>query len=511
MTLLSLPYRIGRRIFTTDVTVVAGGQLVQQALSLVTGIMVGRMVGAAGYGLINIVRNIYSPLQILAPLGLDLALLKYVGRGDRDLASTNRIVRRLRIIVLSVNLALALITGLGVGRILMGRVYHYPNFDVMLLITMIALPIASDLAVLGAYYRSRGRPASFALLTLYVQPLVRLALIGLAFFVSPTPEAVITIGTLQVAVSAICVGAHFAKWRKADGAEPGAVASVEQSAEERRMVTVILSDSIWMAVSLFVYGMMRFVDILVLGAYAPARVVGAYAALSTLAQLVSVWPMASSQTLGPKISQHFHAGDMAALRRALNDYIQFASVMAGFLFGGVAGFGDHLDLLFGKSFVFQPAIAFLMPLGYLISATLGPMGYSLSMTGKHRAELVFLIVGAIVLWLACYLLVPRYWDVGAALSVCVAFTIVNVLRFLWVGRTLGFIPGRLWDFAPPIIAAGLAYAARLAMDALLPRTLPTLILGCVVYAAAFAGAAYQFLLTGEGRAKVRSLLGIGAA
>ena len=51
-------------------------------------------LAAAGFGLVNIVRNILAPLQILAPLGLDLALLKYIGREDRDVESTHRILRR---------------------------------------------------------------------------------------------------------------------------------------------------------------------------------------------------------------------------------------------------------------------------------------------------------------------------------------------------------------------------------------------------------------------------------
>jgi O-antigen/teichoic acid export membrane protein len=215
--------------------------------------------------------------------------------------------------------------------------------------------------------------------------------------------------------------------------------------------------------------------------------------------------MASSQTLGPNISRHYHAGDFVALRQALNEYIHFSSVMSGFLFAGVAAFGDHLDLLFGPSFHFRPLIAFLMPLGYLISATLGPMGYALSMTGRHRVELVILTIGAVALWALCLLLIPRYGDVGAATAVCASFTLVNLLRFVWVGRTLGFVPGRLADLAPPVIATALSFGVKLGILAHLPRTLPVLLLGCVVYALAYAGVAYKFLLGEDGRAKIRAV------
>lgn len=501
------------RLTRSDVTVIAGGQLMQQGLSLLTSVVIGQMIGAAGYGLVNLVRNVLTPLQIIAPLGLDVALLKYIGRGDRDLESTHRILRRLRLVVFAVNLPVALVTGLGVGHILMTRVYRYPHFDVMLLITLLALPLTADIAVLSAYYRSRQRPAAFAVITLYLQPLVRLVLVALAFRFARDPAAVVCVGTIQVAVSAVCLWTSFALWRRRDaraaaGTPPAASAAPTHQRDEWRVARVILGDSVWMSVNMFVYGMMRFVDVLVLGAFASAAVVGSYTALASVAQLVSIWPIAASQTLGPNISRHYHAGDYPAVRKALNDYIRLASVMSGFLFAGVAAFGDHLDLLFGHSFHFRPLIAFLMPLGYLVSAALAPMGYALSMTGRHRAELLILIIGGAVLGMLCYLLVPTYGDVGAATAVCCSFALVNIIRFLWVGRTLGFVPGRIADLAPPVIAALLAYGVKLCLVLPLPRTLPALLFGCVVYGLAYAGVAYKLLLDEAGRAKVQALYGL---
>lgn len=498
------------RLTKSDTLVVAGGQLVQQALALVTGVIVGRMIGAAGYGVVNIVRNILTPLIVLAPLGLDLALLKYIGRGDRTLESTHQVLRRLRLVVLAVNLPIALVAGLGGGRVLMAHVYRYPHFDVMLFVALLALPLVADIAVLSAYYKSRQRPAAFALRTLYLQPVVRLALVGLAFLFARSAEAVVCIGTIQVAISAVVVRTSFARWRRREAEAPKAASGGSLQGDEWKAARTILSDSLWMSLNMFVYGMMRYVDVLVLGAFAAASVVGSYTALGSVAQLVAVWPMASSQTLGPNISRYYHARDYAAVRRSLGEYLHFSSVMSGFLFAGVAAFGDHLDLLFGHSFHFRPLIAFLMPLGYLISATLGPTGFALSMTGRHRAELVVLILGSAALWLLCVVLIPPFGDVGAATAVCLSFTLVNVMRFLWVGRTLGFIPGRLADLAPPVIATALAFGIKLAILAELPRTLPALLLACVLYALAYALVAYRFLLGEDGRARVNALHGLRA-
>ncbi len=498
-----------KRLMGSDVAVIAFGQLLQQILTVGTGVAIARMLQSSGYGVVNIARNIFIPLAILAPIGLDAALLKFIGRGDRDLASTKRIVTRLRLIVLAINLPVALLGGLLFGRVLMDHVYRYDQFDLMLTITLLALPISADLAVLGAYYRSRNRPGSFSLMTLYVQLAARVVLVILAMAFAPTTLTVVMINSAQMAISGVFVWVHFGLWNRSDAAKATPAAPVKDPEilkAERAMTKTILGDSVWMATSMFVYGMMRFVDILVLGAFAPARVVGAYAALSTVAQLVQVWPQATSQTLGPTVSRLYYAGDLQGMKRELSDYLQFASIAAGFIFGGVAAFGSQLDLIFGKSFVFLPGIALLMPLGYLLSATLSPMGFALSMTGRHRAELVILAVGGVVLLGGCYLLAPRWQAIGTAGAVCLAFAVINISRFVYVAKTIGFVPGKLVDFVPPVVAVVVAYLSQKLMVATLPHNLISLMAGCVVYTVGYCGLIYVMFIRGEGRQRLNKLL-----
>ena len=61
-----------------DVVVTAGGLVFQQAAQFLVGIYIARSLGATAYGGISVARNIVALLALLAPLGLDLALLKYL-------------------------------------------------------------------------------------------------------------------------------------------------------------------------------------------------------------------------------------------------------------------------------------------------------------------------------------------------------------------------------------------------------------------------------------------------
>jgi O-antigen/teichoic acid export membrane protein len=477
------------RVLRGEVSIVAAGQVFQQVLTLATGILVARMLGSAGYGLVNLLRTVFQMLATLAPLGLDLALLKYCGRDSADEAQVLATIRRLRIVSLFVNVAAALIIALGFGGLLREHVYPFEGFEALLFATLVALPFAADLAIVGAYYRARGLAGTYALMTLYLQPAARAVLLGLAYWLWPTVMAVVLINTVQVGLSAIALSGHDIGRRRrlALHAAPGE--GGRTWAEARG----VLRESVWMSLNLFVYGAMRFVDILMLGSLAPAKEVGEYGALSTIAQLVQVYPLAASQSLGPDVSRHYHAGNMDGVRQALGSYIHKASIVASFIFAGIAAFGTRLDLLFGPSFQFRWEVSILMPLGYLLSATLAPTGYALSMTGRHRGELGILGLGSVVLVAFCALLIPPYGQVGAAAAVAIAFLIVNLVRYGYVARVLGFVPGHPRDLLPPFVALALAFAARGATDLLGERSLLVTAAGCVLYAILYGAAAWAFL------------------
>lgn len=477
-----------RRLLRNDVAIIAVGQLLQQIITMGTGIILARVLGSSGYGLVNLLRTLFTGLMTVAPLGLDLALLKYCGR-HADAHQVSVTVNRLRVVAAVMNIAVALGVGVGFGGVLMRDVYRYDQFDTMLLITLAGLPFAADLGAMGAVYKAKGRPGLYALMTVYLQPVIRLVLIGVAVLVWPTVMAIVVINTIQITVSSLAVMLHNRSMAVSDPSRSTGGTGLVPWSEARG----VLSESLWMALNLLVYGMMRFVDILMLGYYLPAHEVGEYAALSTISQLVQVYPLAASQTLGPNISRQYHAGDLKGVRRFLDDYIYLATLISGFIFAGIAVFGTELDLVFGKSFHFQQGVSILMPVGYLLSATLAPTGYALSMTGRHRAELGILSFGGLALLLLCRVLIPTFGQNGAATAVATSFLIINVVRFAYVSKVLGFVPGQWRDVLPPVFGLVLASIARTVVAFGFDRSLPALVAACVLYAVLYAAACQGLL------------------
>ncbi|MGU3360009.1 lipopolysaccharide biosynthesis protein [Methylobacterium sp. M6A4_1b] len=447
---------LAKRMVRNEFSIVMVGQVVQLVLTFGTSLIIARTIGAEGYGLINLARSIALVPAMIAPLGLDIALLKFCGRTDSADPVAQAVIRKLRLTAALLNIGVMLaviVAALGSSFV---NVFGHPGLDTIMLVTILTLPFAGDLSILGALYKARGEPARYAIFYYIGQSVLRVLMIGPVLLFWPSTLAVAFVNTAQIIMTqCLC----FIDERRRHGRRPASGAPADRIVV-RAEYWRVSREAVWMCASIVVYGTMRLADILVLGLYADTASIGEYAALSTVAQLIVFWSVAGSQTLGPRIANFYQQGDLDSLKRELSRYIRHASIISSFMFAGLAVFGDRLDLIFGKAFHFDPAVCFMLPLAFLLSATLAPMGYALSMTGHHRQENAILGSGALVLVVALLILVPRYGQIGAASSVVVAFGLVNVVRFVYTARLHGFIPGRAADLLPPFVGLALAFVAR---------------------------------------------------
>jgi O-antigen/teichoic acid export membrane protein len=144
-------------------------------------------------------------------------------------------------------------------------------------------------------------------------------------------------------------------------------------------------------------------------------------------------------------------------------------------------FGTDLNLIFGHGFDFPWLLPLLLAIGWFISATLAPLGYVLSMTGRHRLEAAILAGGAVMLVGSLLALIPALQAIGAALSVAITFAAVNVLRAAAVIRIIGKNPVALWHLLPPSLFATTAFLCRRGGLAIHPQGLASLVVQCAIY------------------------------
>ncbi len=436
-----------------DAGLYAGGLLFQQVTALGVGVAAARWLGPQGYGQVSLARAIYGIAVILAPLGLDLSLLRHLGASGMDRAAKLAQVRKLRGVTLAVNLGVVAFVVLVAGPWLQGHVYRRPDFAVELAIAFMALPFAADLAVLTAACRALDRVAQASLASLYLQPVVRTAALGALLALGLGARGVLAATAMGVAAADLAPWALLAG--AADRGQPVQASTLEEGSRPR-----LAGYSGWMAAMLLTYGGLKLIDVLVLGHFRPAREVGDYAAVSALAQLICLYPTALSQTLGPTVARLYALGDRGGVRRELGRYLRLSSLTCAPLFAGMAVFGPWLDLLFGARFHFDPALCFALALGAYVSGVFGPMSVSLSMTGRHRLEFAILLTGAVASLAGCILLAPRYGGMGVAAATLGGYLLVNGARTVVSARVMGGLDVGWGDLATPGACLSLALIWR---------------------------------------------------
>ncbi len=135
------------RHFAQGAPLSALAMICNQILSFAGGILVARTIGASQYGVFSVARTISEILGIVSPLRLDIALQRHLGSGQRSMRPGQLRFFRSAAFVLAI--APAALAALGLGAYVEQSIYSYPEFAKVLLVTLMALPFMTDLAVLG--------------------------------------------------------------------------------------------------------------------------------------------------------------------------------------------------------------------------------------------------------------------------------------------------------------------------------------------------------------------------
>lgn len=460
--------------------VTGGGLFLQQILGFVSGLYVAMLLGPANYGEVSVLRSLLQLVIVVSPLGLDLAIYKILPAFDATPRLKLLHVTRFRIIIFASCMLMAIGGSTIIGPILQNYVYSYKNFELHFALTVLAVPFATDLVLLTSYCRVEGRIVPIMLLTYYLQPILRTSFSIIAVLLGW--------GVLGVVIGTAC--AYLASflaaqiYRALDERHHAPAAAEPAPLPGWRESWRLFLQAPSMALNLFAYNVMRSADLVIVAAMVPAQAVGEYAVVSNISQLVPVAAISLSQTLGPTISRHFHAGETHKIAGDMNHYIRWASIISSFVMGGIATFGGHLDVLFGPKYHPEAAILVLIPLGYLVSATLAPTGYSLTMCGKARQELAILATSSAGLVFLCLVLTHFFGTVGAASAVLIAFVGGDVARLLAVNRSLGVALGHWSDLLPPVVAIALGAICNNMLVPAHPSFIG-LVLGCFAYLTAY--------------------------
>ena len=414
-------------------SIVAAGTIYRQAISFISGLVVARVIGAADYGIFNLARNLVEVTGIFTRLGLDLGLQRFFGETNTAQHRASRIVvlRRVRLLANALALLPVIAVMLGLGRTLEANVYQYSGFAEVLLCLALALPFLTDLGVLGGAYRGILKLAPSVIAECVLLPTIRLAAIVVLFLAGWRLWAVVA-GTTFASL----IASWFLAMRARSDFRDGAPALPGSWADAFRVVRY----STVLAGSMVVTALTTSMDMLVLGHFTTAEDLGQYSLVKTLLILTGVLGVACGQGLEVLVADRYFRGDLAGMVRVMSLSARFITLVTVPIFAIFLFWGAQIALFFGPSFAVSQAVVCWLAAGPLISMMFWPSATGLSMTGRHFLELKILAAGLVVAAALCWVAVPAFGQLGAAVAMCTSVAVANLARVLAVRRFIGAFP-----------------------------------------------------------------------
>ncbi|MPZ57395.1 MAG: oligosaccharide flippase family protein [Rhizobiales bacterium] len=200
----------------------------------------------------------------------------------------------------------------------------------------------------------------------------------------------------------------------------------------------------WLAISLPIflietfYLLLMYSDVLILKQYAPPHEVAVYYAAAKTLALVAFVYYAVAQTAAHKFTELHVNGDRERLAHYIAHIVRLTfwpSFAATVL---VLAFGVPLLWLFGRDFVDGYHLMFILAVGLLARAAVGPVERLLIMLDQHYVCALIYAAAFAINVVLCVLLIPHLGTAGAAASMSTALVVESILLYVVTKRRLGY-------------------------------------------------------------------------
>ena len=404
-------------------------RLASALLALASQVLLARWMGSFEFGIYIYVWTWVLVVGALSDVGLSSAARRFIPEYT-ELKSLDRLRGFLtgsRWLAFGVATAIGAIGAIGVTA----AAPHLDRFIVLpLYLACLAVPIYGLVQVQAGIAQSCNWP-NLALMPFFIwRQLAITALMGAAYLYG-APTGAMTAMT-------IAVGATWA------------VTIVQLVMLDRRLATTVpagpktYEPKVWLATSLpiFVseafYLLLTYVDILSLEQLRSPDEVAVYYAGARLLAVVSFVYFAIAGATTHKFTEYHVSGDRKRLASFFAETIRWTFWPSLAVCALILALGRPLLALFGAGFERGYGVMFILAIGMLARATVGPAERLLNMLGE-RKQCAMIYAAAFALNFAlCVILIPRIGIEGAGVATSSALVVESILLYVVAKRRLGF-------------------------------------------------------------------------
>lgn len=258
--------------------------------------------------------------------------------------------------------------------------------------------------------------------TYVLRQILLLALLGIAFVIGLPMNAATATLTAAAAWWAVTLG----QWTVLDRRLKKAVEPGPKAYAARSWLSV--STPIFVVEAFFL--LLTYADVLVLQIFRSPSEVGIYYAASKTMALVAFIYFSVAQTLAHKFAEYHVIGDRKRLAEFLAIAVRmtFWPSLAAIL--ALLAFGEPMLRMFGREFTSGYYLMFILAIGLLARASVGPAERVLNMLGERRS-CAAIYGGAFAINIGlCFILIPHLGAAGAAIANAITLICESVCLFL---------------------------------------------------------------------------------
>ena len=399
------------------------------ALALGTQALLARWMGAFEFGIFIYVWTWVLMIGALSDLGLSSAARRFIPEYTELRSHEN-----LRGFLLGSRwLAFGIATAFGaLGAI--GIALLEPYLDSFAIIPLYLacgiIPIYGLVQVQAGIAQSYNWP-NLALMPFFIiRQLAMTLLMGAAYLFSAPTGAVTAMIVAVVTTWAVTIGQFFVldrrlKHKMSDG-------------PKRYEPRTWIATSIPIFVAEGFYLLLTYVDILTLEHFRSPDEVAVYYAGARLLAIVAFVYFAIAGATTHKFTEYYVAGDKERLATFFRETIKWTFWPSLACCALILAFGRPLLGLFGADFKQGYVVMFILAVGMLSRAAVGPTERLLNMLGERKLCAVVYAIAFVINLVLCVLLIPRIGIEGAAFSTSIAIAAESIMLFLVAKHRLGF-------------------------------------------------------------------------
>ena len=398
-------------------------------LAFALNAMIGRLLGVEGTGLYFLALSVAMIAAVIARMGLDNALLRFVAVNatKQDWGRVGGVFNlgmRMALISSAILTVLSFILAPWLADTLFGK----PDLGIPLRWMSLAIMSFSLMMLLSECLKGLRRIRNSMLVSGVLYPLLGI------LFIWPLVKIFGVSGASMTFVLATGMAAALGLiyWRRALALHGSPATPFP------RNELVASSRPLWV-MAVINQAILPWVPLFLLGVWGATEEVGIFGAATRISLLISIFLMAVNTILSPKFAELYSKGEIATLSHISRRFALLTTLMASpFLFFLIFQ-GNMVMGVFGDGFEVGGDVLAILVIGQAINTVTGSVGYLLIMSGHEKDARNSSVMASIIMLVLALALIPEMKMTGAAIASSAAIAASNIFSLYFVWKRLGII------------------------------------------------------------------------